>query len=249
VRVDSRAHATIGLTVLRTPGGRVTHLDVFVVCLTVTDLAELLQTEPAHRTRRPPVWPILLTGPFVGCAIGIAARAWMRLIAEDPEFTWDGTIFIVGSFTIFGFAQAISTATRRRARRRWTLTIARVVGVVGLMPLFIGAGGVMMPTVVGGGLAATRTDWKRFVRWACLAVALLPVLFVSRGIVDEFGWSLHSLAGIAGLVALYGTIIGVARSTFAPQRDGWRLPRWFGIGMLVLVVLPVVMLMTGFVFR
>ena len=208
----------------------VTRFGWFVVRINVTDLAEPLYTKTELPTRPPRVWPILLTGPFAGLALGVAARAWMRLIAEDPDFTWGGTIFIVAGFTIFGTAQSIAIATRRRARRRWTLTIARVVGAIGLLPLFVGAGSVMLPTVVAGGLAVARTDWKRIVRWVCLAVASLPVLFVSRGLIDLFGWSLHTLAGVVGLLAVYGTIIVMARSTFAPQRDGWRLPRWLSIG-------------------
>ena len=88
----------------------------------------------------PGVISTLALGLFGGAALGIAARAWMRLIADDPEFTWDGTIFIVMAFTIFGFTQSIVAAARRRTRRRWTLTVARVIGTVGLLPLFVGAG-------------------------------------------------------------------------------------------------------------
>ena len=81
----------------------------------------------------------------------------MRLIAEDPEFSWGGTIFIVLAFTIFGFTQSIVAVVRRRARRRWTLTVARVAGVIGFMPLFGRAGSIMMPTVVLGLLAIYGT--------------------------------------------------------------------------------------------
>jgi hypothetical protein len=169
----------------------------------------------------------------------------MRLISDNPEFSWSGTIFILVGFTIFGLAQSVAIATRRRARRRWTLTIARVVGVVGLLPLFVGAGSVMLPTVVAGGLAYARTDWNRVVRFVCLAVAMLPVLFVTKDLVGSFGWSLHTLVGFAGLIAVYGTIVVAARSTFAPQPDGWRLPRWGKVVIVVLICVPVLLLTAG----
>ena len=53
----------------------------------------------------------LLRGLIGGCALGVFARLWMRLIAEDPDFTWNGTIFIVLAFTIFGVTQTISSVT------------------------------------------------------------------------------------------------------------------------------------------
>ena len=218
------------------------------VCITVTDIAESLQTRSELPTRKPRVWPILVAGPFAGLALGIAARVWMRVISDDPEFSWSGTIFILAAFTLCGVTQSVAIATRRRARRRWTLTIARVVGVIGLFPLFTGAGSVMLPTVIAGGLAYARTDWSRIARVVCLAVAMLPVLFVAKDLVDSFGWSVHTLLGFAGLLAVYGTIVVAARSTFAPQLDGWRLPRWAMVIVVMLICVPVLMLMAGRVF-
>jgi len=255
VRVGSRGTGRIRLTVVPKPDARhtcgVTRRPGLVVCIDVTYLAEPLQqtaepTSPPERTR---VWPILLAGPFAGAVLGVAARGWMRLISDDPEFSWSGTIFIIGGFTLFGIGQSIATATRRRARRRWTMTIARVVGAITMMPLFVAAGSVMLPTVVGGGLAYTRTNWNRVVRCVCLAVALLPVLFVTKDLIGSFGWSLHALAGFAGMIAIYGAIIVAAKSTFAPQLDGWRLPRWIKVIIVVAVSLPLLMLVAGTIFR
>ena len=44
-------------------------------------------------------------------------------------------------------------------------------------------------------------------------------------LVDSFGWSLHTLAGFAAMLAVYTAIIWATRFTFAPQADGWRLSR------------------------
>jgi hypothetical protein len=179
----------------------------------------------------------LAIGLFGGAALGIAARAWMRLISDDPEFTWGGTIFIVIAFTIFGFAQSIVAVARRRARRRWTLTLARVIGTVGLLPLFVGAGAVMVPTVVGGGLAFARVEWHRLVRGICLVLAAAPVLFVGGSLVSSFGWSLHALAGFVAMLAVYGTVVLATRFTFAAQLGGRRRPRWLVITFFVILAL------------
>ena len=197
----------------------------------MTDLA--VATTP--ETRRVPsrTLPILALGLFGGPALGVIARAWMRLIAEDPDFTWNGTIFIVLAFTIFGLMQSIAAIARRRARRRWTLTVARVVGGIGFLPLFVGAGAIMMPTVLGGGFALNRPEWRRAVRALCILAAAGPVALVATQLVGSFGWSLHALAGFVVMLAIYGTIIVATRYSIAAFDDGWRVKRRVKVGMLV----------------
>jgi hypothetical protein len=179
--------------------------------------------------------PTLAKGIIGGFALGVVARAWMRLISDQPEFTWNGTLFIVFGFTIFGFAQSIVDVARRRDTRRRTLTPIRAIGTVGMLPLFVAAGAVMLPTVVGGGLAFARQGWNRITRGLCLLVAAAPVTFVASDLVGKFGWSVHSAAGFVLMLAVYGTIIRATRFTFAQQTDGWRLPRWAKITACVVL--------------
>lgn len=213
----------------------------------MTDLATTPTT--AHEGARRRALPTLAAGLIGGCLLGIIARAWMRLISEDPEFTWNGTLFIVGGFTIFGLTQSIAAVARCRARRRWKLTLVRVLGVVGTLPLFIGAGAIMLPTVVGGGLASARAEWRKATRAVCFVVAAAPVLLVGKDLVGSFGWSLHTVAGFVVLLAVYGTIIRITRFTFAAQTDGWRFPRWATITCAALLGLLFVQLTAGFIFR
>ncbi|MEY2554148.1 MAG: hypothetical protein QOC57_2008, partial [Ilumatobacteraceae bacterium] len=166
------------------------------------------------RTRAPRT---LAFGTLGGCTLGIAARGWMRLLADEPAFTWSGTIFIVAGFTTFGLTRSIVVIAHRTRRRGAGLTIARVFGVVGILPLFVAAGGVMMPTVVGAGLASARTEWRSATRWICLAVAALPVLLVGKGLVDSFGWSLHAVVGFVVMLAVYATIVRAAWPTFSAR--------------------------------
>ena len=187
----------------------------------MTDLADKLNipTQDALRNTARPIL-MLAAGLFGGLTLGIIARAWMRLISDDPQFTWGGTIFIVGGFTVFGLTQSLAAVARRRPRRRWALTIVRVVGTIGMLPLFVAAGSLMMPTVVAGGLAKARVEWNTIVRWICLAVAVVPVVIVGNQLVGSFGWSLHAAAGFVGMIAIYSTIVSATRFTFTAQADG-----------------------------
>jgi hypothetical protein len=216
----------------------------------MTELAAKLSGPVRDAPSEPlPSTLMLAAGLFGGLTLGIIARAWMRLISDDPQFTWNGTIFIVGGFTVFGFTQSIVAVVRRRARRRWTLTSVRVVGTIGMLPLFVGAGALMLPTVVAGGLAKARVEWNSIVRWICLVVASLPVLIVGSSLVDSFGWSLHATAGFLAMIALYATIASATRFTFTAQTVGWHLPRWATITLFVLLGLLLLQFVAGFILR
>ena len=66
-------------------------------------MTDLAQAQPLTPTRTAlPVMSTLAIGVLGGAALGIVARAWMRLISEDPEFSWSGTLFIVIGFTCSG---------------------------------------------------------------------------------------------------------------------------------------------------
>ena len=187
----------------------------------MTDVAGPLTLEPRRAQLR--AMPMLVGGLLGGLALGVVARAWMRLIAENPEFTWRGTLFIVLGFAIFGLTQSIVAVARRQPKRRRTLTVVRVIGVVGMLPLFVAAGAQMFPTVIGGGLALARVGWSRITRGICLVIAVGPVVFVGHDLVDKFGWSLHATVGLGAMLAIYATIIRATRFAFAAQTDGWRL--------------------------
>ena len=187
----------------------------------------------------------LAAGLLGGLCLGIVARAWMRLIAEDPAFTWSGTLFIVVGFTVFGLMQRLVAVARRRAMPRWKLTSIRVLGAIAMVPLFGAAGALMFPTVIGGGLALVRVDWRTVTRVLCAVVASGPVLFVGSQLVQTFGWSLHSAAGFVALITVYSALIYATQPTFAPVADGWHLPRWARIAIPVLVCLLFVVPLIG----
>ncbi|MCC6434867.1 MAG: hypothetical protein IT196_07560 [Acidimicrobiales bacterium] len=168
---------------------------------------------------------VALAGALGGFTLGVVARVWMRLVAEDPTFTWTGTGYIVTGFTVFGASQAVVGSVRRTDRARWGLMVVRVIGALSMLPLFVAAGAVMLPTVVVGGLAVARTGWRPLTRWLCALVAAGPVVVVAVGLVGSFGWSLRSVAGVAMCLAIYAAVIRATRATFMARLDGrWPCP-------------------------
>ncbi len=162
-----------------------------------------------HRSHRLPTALVPVVGLVVGAGLGIMARAWMRMISTDPEFTWNGTMFIVLGFTLFGFGQGSAVAIRRAAQRRWVVTAARTFAVLCTLPLFVAAGGIMMPTVIFGGLAWHRTDWPRWTRVVFVALGSTSIAFVGLQLHDHWGWQWRWWAGMAGLFAVYGSVISL----------------------------------------
>jgi hypothetical protein len=179
------------------------------------------------RTARP-AWTVLaalVVGALAGAVLGALARAWMRLISTEPEFTWAGSLFIVIAFAVLGLGQAISWTARHRSWRRPGVTVARVAGGVLALPIFGGAGSIMLPTVLFGALAVWRTDWPRWGRVLATLVALPTAVLIAGGIVSELGLGIRALAGLLGFVAIYLVVIVALGPTVAPFADGWRMSR------------------------
>lgn len=151
----------------------------------------------------------------LGLLLGASARAWMRAISTNPEFTMGGTLFIVLGFSFFAAMQSIAALATQRSWRDWPRRGARCLGVVGLLPLFMGAGGLMAPAVITAALALWHPSWPRGIRWVLALIAFANLVAVSLTITSSFGTSWQSLVGVCGLVLVYGCIVWVAAGTFS----------------------------------
>ncbi|MDH4077610.1 MAG: hypothetical protein OEW29_16895 [Acidimicrobiia bacterium] len=184
-----------------------------------------------------------------GAALGAVARWWMRLLSDDPEFSWNGTIAIVVVFTVAGAGHALADRTRQ-TRRRWA-TLGRVVGGILTLGLFVAAGGMMLPTVAGGSLAVWRRDWPRWTRALPAAVALpVPVSIAGKAVDD--GLSPGRVLGLVLFAATYAVIIRAMGPVVAPLQDGWRLARWARIAAAIVglaAVAAATLLAVGFAFN
>lgn len=85
-------------------------------------------------------WAAAVAGLLVGALWGGVARVWMRVISAAHEFTWNGTLGIIGIFAVFGMGQAIVAVARRSAWSRRRQTIARAFALVITLPMGLAAG-------------------------------------------------------------------------------------------------------------
>jgi small-conductance mechanosensitive channel len=153
-----------------------------------------------------------------GLALGVTARAWMRLITTEPEFTVGGTLGIVLGFALFAVMQSISALASQRPWRDWPRRGARLLGLMGMLPLMFAAGALMAPTIVLGGLALWHPQWPRPIRWVLGLLVLLNVAVVGEGIASDHGVSARTVLGVCGLLLIYSCIVWATAGTFAPPR-------------------------------
>ncbi len=143
-------------------------------------------------------WRLVAYGLLGGVAWGVAARGWMRYISDNPEFSWSGTLLILGWAALAGTAFAGVELLRRRGARLWRLLVA-----VPALGMFASPGVLMAPTAVMWGLAVTG----RGGRWVRLPAALLGLVPPVAMVAAEGGPSAfpHSpVLSLAGYLLLCG---------------------------------------------
>jgi hypothetical protein len=186
-----------------------------------------------------PLWG-LLTGLVVGAAWGALARLWMRLLTTGrPEFTWSGTLFIVGAFALAGMTAGAVVGARRRRWRGHPMRALRMVGFSGTLFLSLGQGALMAPTLVLGGLAIARRGWPVWLRTVLALLALGPVAFVHAAAWSEWPHTpLRLVAALALCLVVYGGAVAALAQSYA-LTPGAELPRkaWLALLLLPLAVL------------
>jgi hypothetical protein len=182
---------------------------------------ELLVTPERERATTVPPRSLLIVGGFLvgGLVWGVVARLWMRLITTESEFTWSGSLFIVGAFTIAATAQGVALAARRRRWPRWAQGIIRSLALVLALPLGAGAGIVMLPALVTGSIALGRTNWRWGWRVAFAAVAAVNTVILLRLFATELPW-VRAVTGWLAMIAVYAVIIGALALTLRPVERG-----------------------------
>lgn len=140
--------------------------------------SERLTPAAPPRTGGRAILVALARGLGSGVLLGAAYRAFMRLISTQPEFSWSGTLLIVGSVTVVAIMASLAATVRARSGSRRARAAMRGVAVLAFVLVLQGPGFVTAPTFVLGGLALGRTTWPRWLRraLALLALASLAVL-------------------------------------------------------------------------
>ncbi len=154
-----------------------------------------------------------------GFVVGVVARAWMRWISTDPEFSWSGSIFIVIAFMIFMLNQSLVRLLRQRFRGRRSVFFIRISGVIFSLPIFTAAGGIMFPAVALASVAAWNTALGKRTRRVLLLLALIIPVIISKDIVSDFGWTLATIGRILLFVSIYAAITLATKPTISPFRN------------------------------
>lgn len=204
--------------------------------VSVTDPQAVLGARAVAAIRHRPV----VAGATIGLAWGIAMRAWMRFISTDPEFSWSGTMFILGASVTVGTLLGVARHRRRAGGSGWWRLSA-------LSLLLLGAGGaVMWPGVLLGAVAIGRPRPKalKIVLGLAAVATQVPVL---QGVIND-NWRMSAVeAAIA--VIWYAPMIALEAwgfaTPFTPSIDGARLPSTLRRLVVALALLAFVVAAVG----
>jgi hypothetical protein len=139
----------------------------------------------------------------------------MRFVSTDPEFTWSGTGFILGAATLAGLGLGTAYALRRKGHRGWW----RLLGIP-LILLGAGAGSIMLPGTIIGGLAFGQRNWPRVVR-GLLATLAIGGTVALIGLTSEDGFGPIKTAIALVAFAIFHTIeMAAASIVFGSAKSG-----------------------------
>lgn len=114
----------------------------------------------------------LAGGLVAGALWGVVARVFMRLLSDDPQFSWAGTLGIIGLSAVAGACVGLVHAARETGRSRWW-RLAALPAVL----LFAGPGSILLPAAVGmAAVLRTRPVWRVL---GALLVVVSPLVAVS----------------------------------------------------------------------
>ena len=155
-------------------------------------------------------------GVLAGLLLGIVARAWMRWISTDPEFTWTGTIFILLAFVLFGTSHSVLFFAREGSWPKKRLNLMRGGAILFSLPMFSAAGSAMLPTVLTASLALWRKDWWRWLRGLLGIASLLIPATIVRGFGNDFGWGVATFGRTLLFILIYTAVIAATRAAVTP---------------------------------
>ncbi|MBK8469248.1 MAG: hypothetical protein WAR57_01440 [Candidatus Phosphoribacter sp.] len=158
-------------------------------------------------------------GAAAGLALAVVARAAMLLLADPPEPTVSGTLFIAAAFLVAGGSVGLVSAARRDGRSRWW----RLAAGLGL-GTFMGAGALLLPLTIlaGAVLAGQRPRWLRRATVSLVLLGTSALVFVASADGDPFGSRFTSLRFLVGCLLMAGVAMAMAlaaATVFAPWSE------------------------------
>ncbi len=170
------------------------------------------------------------TGLALGAGLGVLARVWMRTVSTDPQFSWAGTLMILGLFAAAGLLVGVVRALRLASRSPWW----KLLLLPGLA-LFAGPGMLLLPgTVVGGWGFSGRGP--RALRAVCLVAALgvLPLVLWFVLVTPYERLVLEPVVVVVGFALLQGLLARGASELFLrrPAASGLAAAALPGVGVV-----------------
>ena len=195
--------------------------------------------EPAARRKPPGVGWVsehqIVAGAIFGFGWGVIMRAWMRFIALNPEFSWEGTFFIVGASTIVGALLGLARRRRAAGGVGWWRTTVLSLGLLGA------GGAVMWPSVMLGALGLGIRRWFPL-RVALILAAVGAQVPVLQAVIEE-NWRMSGIEAVIA-VAWYAPLLAVDAwafsVVFAPAAEhappaGWLRRGAFAVPILLML--------------
>jgi hypothetical protein len=181
----------------------------------------------------------ILAGAGIGLAWGVAMRLWMRYISTNPEFSWSGTLFILGAATIAGAVLGLARLRRRQGGMGWWRFSF-------LALLLLGAGGaVMWPSVTLGAIALGRKRPAGLMSILLLGAVAAQVPVVQDAVLDNwrFGLTDQILATVwyVPMISVEAWGFSVA---FAPRLDTAPVPTRLKAAMAGFALMAIVLVAT-----
>lgn len=170
---------------------------------------------PASRLSWPGVAGVVVGSLLVGLVWGAFARVWMRFISSDPEFSWNGTLFIVGAFGVVGCFQGVAHAIRRRGVRRSIRTCTRVVTMASIVLVTNGPAIPLLVTVIIAPIVITHPLWNRRARIVLGVLATLPLFAIILPLFADLS-PFRAVVGSVWFLVVYGGVVAAATASARP---------------------------------
>jgi hypothetical protein len=159
----------------------------------------------------------LLQGGALGLFWGISARLWMRLISDEPEFSWGGTLLIVLGFMFLGALAGWTRVVRSAGGQGWRLVVLRTTTCLAAVPLATGAGALLVVGVVlPAALAFGQRRWWPASRLVLGLLAAAGTIGVSTVFVTERPLLLAPVS-VSLFLLLTWVMVGWLRASLDPS--------------------------------
>lgn len=155
-----------------------------------------------------------LVGALYGAVWGVFLRVWMRLLVVYGEFSWTGTLVIIGSSALAGTGLGLVWAARRSGRSsrwRWAVLLAA--------PLILFPQGILflLPALLLGGLALSGRP-KPWMQVVMGLLTITPALILGLAADDEGPMAMPYAIVLVTLVTLMALLARAGAEVFRPWR-------------------------------